>query len=156
MTARALSLWQPWASLIAVGAKRVETRGWGSPYRGRLAVHAAKRWTKDERRFLADLLCDPLLSADQRRGLCLSLDSPCAFGSVVAVVDLVDVRRMDDGWCKEVTDLERLVGAHEPGRYAWILSGVRPLKKPMPLRGRQGLWTLTAQEAQAVEEAARG
>lgn len=39
---RALSLWQPWASLIAVGAKAVETRGWSTPYRGLLAIHAAK------------------------------------------------------------------------------------------------------------------
>jgi hypothetical protein len=147
---RALSLWQPWASLIAVGAKCVETRGWGSLHRDRLAIHAAKRWTSTEREFLADLLCDPRLSADQKRALSLSLDSPLAFGSVVAVVDLVDVRRMDDSWCEAQTDLERLLGAHEPGRYAWILSGVRPLRAPVPVRGRQGLWTLTEQEAQAV------
>lgn len=38
----ALSLWQPWASLIAHGAKTIETRGWATHYRGPLAIHAAK------------------------------------------------------------------------------------------------------------------
>ena len=33
---KAPSLWQPWASAIAVGAKRVETRSWPTNYRGPL------------------------------------------------------------------------------------------------------------------------
>jgi hypothetical protein len=41
---KCISLWQPWASLVAVGAKRIETRGWATAYRGRLGIHAAKRW----------------------------------------------------------------------------------------------------------------
>lgn len=32
---KAISLWQPWASLMAVGAKRYETRSWGTLYRAR-------------------------------------------------------------------------------------------------------------------------
>lgn len=40
---RALTLWQPWASLVAVGAKTIETRGWSTDYRGPLLIHAAKR-----------------------------------------------------------------------------------------------------------------
>lgn len=40
---KALSLWQPWASLIALGVKTIETRSWSTKYRGPLAIHAAKR-----------------------------------------------------------------------------------------------------------------
>lgn len=40
---RALTLHQPWASLIAVGAKSIETRSWRTNYRGPLAIHAGKR-----------------------------------------------------------------------------------------------------------------
>lgn len=40
---KALSLWQPWASLIAIGAKRIETRSWATKHRGPLAIHAAAR-----------------------------------------------------------------------------------------------------------------
>jgi len=52
---KALSLWQPWASAIALGSKRIETRGWATSYRGPLAIHAAKRCVKGE---LADMDCD--------------------------------------------------------------------------------------------------
>lgn len=38
---KALTLHQPWASLIAVGAKKIETRSWSTSYRGPLAIHAA-------------------------------------------------------------------------------------------------------------------
>lgn len=37
-----LTLTQPFASLVALGAKRVVTRDWGTDYRGALAIHAAK------------------------------------------------------------------------------------------------------------------
>lgn len=38
---KALTIWQPWASLIACGAKRYETRSWPTKYRGPIAIHAA-------------------------------------------------------------------------------------------------------------------
>ena len=40
---RALSLRQPWASLIADGHKTIETRTWRTNYRGALAIHASAR-----------------------------------------------------------------------------------------------------------------
>src|SRR6516225_7890942 len=43
----ALSVMQPWASLIIGGVKRVETRSWCTGFRGRLAVHASSRLPPD-------------------------------------------------------------------------------------------------------------
>lgn len=40
---KALTLWQPWASLVALGVKTIETRSWSTSYRGPLAIHAAKK-----------------------------------------------------------------------------------------------------------------
>lgn len=40
---KALSLRQPWASLIADGRKTIETRAWRTRYRGPLAIHASAR-----------------------------------------------------------------------------------------------------------------
>jgi hypothetical protein len=37
------TLWQPWATFIALNLKQFETRHWGTSYRGKLAIHAAKR-----------------------------------------------------------------------------------------------------------------
>ena len=38
---KALTLWQPWASLVALGVKTIETRGWRTDYRGPLLIHAS-------------------------------------------------------------------------------------------------------------------
>lgn len=38
-----LTLWQPWASLVALGVKTIETRSWATKHRGRIAIHAAGR-----------------------------------------------------------------------------------------------------------------
>ena len=60
---RTLSLWQPWASMIAVGLKRHETRSWETSYRGLLAIHAAKRpIPKREREFWGRMMNSPRFS----------------------------------------------------------------------------------------------
>ena len=41
---RALSLTEPWATLVAIEAKRIETRSWQTGYRGELLIHAAKNY----------------------------------------------------------------------------------------------------------------
>lgn len=41
---RLLSLWQPWATLVAIKEKGAETRDWLTAYRGWVAIHAAKHW----------------------------------------------------------------------------------------------------------------
>lgn len=40
---KALTLWQPWASLVALGEKKIETRTWSTTYRGTLAIHASNQ-----------------------------------------------------------------------------------------------------------------
>lgn len=40
---RAITLHQPWATLVALGVKTIETRSWPTKYRGRILIHAAKR-----------------------------------------------------------------------------------------------------------------
>ena len=39
---KALTIRQPWASLIAAGMKTIETRGWSTRYWGPLLIHAGK------------------------------------------------------------------------------------------------------------------
>lgn len=39
---KAITIWQPWASLKAINAKEFETRGWATSYRGPIAIHAGK------------------------------------------------------------------------------------------------------------------
>src|SRR5690242_8554312 len=46
-TIKAISLWQPWASLMAIEAKRNETRGKPWKYQGDVAIHAAKLYWRE-------------------------------------------------------------------------------------------------------------
>jgi len=43
MLIKAISLWQPWASAMALGFKKNETRHWATKYRGPLLIHAAQK-----------------------------------------------------------------------------------------------------------------
>src|SRR6185437_11075967 len=66
MLMRAISLWQPWASLIACGVKRYETRSWAPPrdlIGQTIAIHAAKKVDKD-----AVALAEDLLYGQHRHG----------------------------------------------------------------------------------------
>lgn len=56
---RAISLWQPWASLIACGAKPFETRSWAPPREligQTIAIHAAKKIDKGAAQFAEELM----------------------------------------------------------------------------------------------------
>src|SRR5690606_17299582 len=97
---KALSLWQPYASLIAVGAKRYETRHWKTDYRGPIAIHAAKRRiTNDEWLYIR---FDPNFRAISRTlGFDRGIDpNTLPYGAVVCVAELVNcipTESLEDG-----------------------------------------------------------
>lgn len=127
---KALSLWQPWASLVAVGAKTIETRSWMPPARfdgERIAIHAAKR-TDD----LALLTRDPFRRALERAGV-------LPLGAIVATVRLVGVEQITPDLCRVLSGDELAFGNYSTGRYAWHLSDPI-LLEPIPTTGRQGFF----------------
>jgi len=71
----ALSLHQPWASMIATGDKTIETRGWGTTYRGPLLICATQEPKEHGPTGCAVALvrliaCRPMLATDRRRARC--------------------------------------------------------------------------------------
>ena len=135
---KGLSLTQPWASLVAIGAKQYETRSWSIAYRGLVAIHASKgfpKWAKDT---CAE---QPFLRSLTRAGLSmpeLPLGAIVAVGRVVNVAPTERYER-DDEFIK--TD-EYDFGDYSPGRFAWCLAGVVRLPEPIPFKGALGLWTV--------------
>lgn len=139
---RALSFWQPIASLIAHGLVTVETRTWRTTP-GPLVIHASK-----SRRGLA--WCELPAFQDALDYLKLSrADLP--LGAAVAVADVYDVVSTDDysppsgGWDEVLIDIP-------PGRSAFLLDHVRRLTEPVPLSGRQGVWEVPEGEAALIEQ----
>jgi hypothetical protein len=148
---KALTLHQPWASLVAVGAKTIETRSWSTRYRGPLAIHAAKMSTgpvlMDGVRVLNDAGYQENPATRSFAGP--SRHQPLPLGAILATCTLVDVvatdtmdgfERIEDGrWrgrphtfeeaCDRVDGLTWL-DEHEPpcdyGGRAWDLAANRP------------------------------
>lgn len=147
MQVKAISLWQPWASLMATGAKRIETRSWATKYRGPLAIHAAKRCVQNElihylgmwdfQGGLAPLVGKPLdLTFKSWPGVKIK---HLPFGAVVAVCELVDCVPAEKLTLEQVI-IEKHFGDFTPGRFAWLTENMRPLPEPIPAKGMQGLW----------------
>lgn len=139
---KVLSLWQPWATLIALGKKRVETRSWSTPYRGEVAIHAAKHWNRK----LDGMCCTSpfidVLGYQYHDGPLYRYDGVLRllpFGSIVATAQIVDVVPTSV-MRPTISVLEASFGDYSQGRYAWLLDNVRPLSDPFPLAGRQGLF----------------
>jgi len=131
-TIKAITLWQPWASLIAAGVKRHETRSWATSYRGPIAIHAGQ--TIDVAG-APEALCAAALGANWRRVI--------PVGMILAVGELtacVEASRL----APSLTTADREAGNFEAGRFAWRIDNMRPLAQPVPATGRQGLWNWSA------------
>lgn len=130
---KALTLWQPWATAIAIGAKRFETRSWRTSYRGPILIHAAARAVDElEARELWNLA---------------GLSWPPGYffprGAIVAAAQLVEVHPTESLLHRQpplVGPAERVLGDFTVGRQAWELRDVRRLREPVPCRGGQGIW----------------
>ena len=131
---RAISLWQPWASAVALGNKRIETRHWATKYRGPLAIHAAKRWGSEQRAFAR---------VEKALG---RLPGRIPLGAIVAVCRLVDCVPTEDLMAQRdafgLRAVERLYGNYEPGRFGWILEDIRPLPEPIGFVGKQSFFSV--------------
>lgn len=130
---KALTICQPYAHLVAIGAKPIENREWPTRYRGLLAIHAGKSsaWLDED-------------SEAEHPGM--------VFGAVVAVATLYD--------CVRLAQLPDLLAGHQHahGPWCWLLKDIVRLQRPVGVRGAQGLWELPVAEdldvtSQFVEQA---
>lgn len=135
---KVISLWQPWASLVAIDLKHNETRSWYTSYRGPLAIHAAKTLIPFEqlftelsfhqRMFILDKLCETYGDYNSMPA-----------GAILATTNLINAVATEK--ILPATDwLERACGDYSPGRFAWKLYDTKRLEKPIPIKGRQRLW----------------
>lgn len=124
---KAISLWQPWASLMAYGFKTVETRSWNTSHRGPLLIHAGKRpMPTIHKRAMEDF---------ESKGINWRTDLP--YGCIVAQVELIAI------WPAESWAIYEKEGAHgdySVGRYAWVTDSLKRFLNPIPFRGWQRIF----------------
>ena len=169
---KAISLWQPWASLWACQEKQYETRSWKTSYRGPIAIHAAM---KDPKAIFESL---PVNVQFKMSPILLEhylLWENVPRGAIIATAELVncwyivyhpgtniDVAKHIPVGAESLTtdkhapdfadyfvptEKEMLFGDWAPGRYAWEIRNVHLLPEPIPCRGKQGLWNWEQAEA---------
>jgi hypothetical protein len=143
---KALTMTQPWATLVAIGANVIETRGWPTKYRGPFAIHAAKGFPPEAR-----ALCrkQPFRSELATGGYASPDDLP--LGAVVALVNLKSLLVCGPSTLKEIRsrskrgelpEHEADFGDFSDGRYGFVLDDVCPVEPPVPVRGMLGFWVL--------------
>lgn len=133
---KALTLTQPWASLVIEGVKNWETRSWrpsGLVIGERIAIHAAKDWTRDDVEFAFDLAARDILPLARHP----EPDTDLPRGVVLGTVVFTGYTPTGPGF----GELEELLGDYTPGRFAWGLADPREYARPIPARGMLGLWS---------------
>ncbi len=132
---QALTIREPWASLIVSTNKKFETRDWKRNYRGLLAIHSGKQSVpvEDYPLGLEEILDDLEITQN---------DLNNNKQKIIAIATLKEIHLMTDKFINEQSELERLTGFWEPGLYAWELTDIKPITQPIPARGMPGLWTV--------------
>ena len=152
---KAITIWQPWATALALGIKHNETRSWETNYRGPIAIHAAKRndarlrgiWM-DVSNAMSDAGHDYFIRQvlnggpyyieyrDDKREVICDLE----FGAIIATANLVECIPITPEYLSTLSSVERCLGDYTLGRFAWVLEDVVMLEEAIPCRGQQRLW----------------
>ena len=156
---KALTVYQPWASLIMTGAKPFEFRRWDYATRysalvgQRIVIHASARPVKpqevldiihrleDRISSLKPDVARPLLERLMEAAKCAGV-VPLSAGLGTAI--LGKARRINAIF-NSPADSDRI----DHHMWAWPLTDIRPFAKPIPCRGAQGFWNWPSAEQMA-------
>ncbi len=165
---KVITLTQPWATLVSIGMKMIETRSWSTKYRGPLAIHAAKNFPTE-----AQHLCfrEPFRQiligkyGFMHGGEIYLGNHSFPLGVIIATCELTQCVVIPEkptefinydprafGRLLVISPRDRTTvvippnepelsfGDYTPGRYAWILANVKQLPNPIQVKGKLGLW----------------
>lgn len=139
---KVLSLLQPWASLVVLGHKKIETRSWNTKYRGPLLIHASAGKKNLYRGITLDF-------QQEFYSLQLPHYKDLPFGAIIGKVDLRDTTettlmrthyRNALAHYPKLSEQEYSFGNYASGRYGWLLDNPLQFGEPIPAKGSLGLW----------------
>ena len=121
---KAITIKQPWASLIVHGIKEIENRTWRTNFRGRVLIHSSAK---------GDIAKFGCLQPNQRLKV-LNTPMSCIdfndlpFGSIIGSVEIVDcVQNYPSIWA-------------DKGVYNWILANPVLFPEPISAKGKLSFW----------------
>jgi len=134
---KAISILQPWASLIVLGHKKIETRSWNTKYRGEILIHASAGKSGINSGIQLDF-------QQEFSNLQLPKYENLSFGAIIGSVNLVDTIGFDEKFqmetSKYLSSQELEFGDYSPGRFGWLLSDPVLFETPIPAKGKLGIW----------------
>ena len=121
---KALTIKQPWASLITEGYKKYEFRSWKTNYRGKILIHAGLSLEKDV----------------QERFKNYNLDYK--LGYIIGEAEIVDCILVDEKFNEELRNIDPIVygRSNHVENYAWKLENIKKYDNPIPCKGKLSLW----------------
>ena len=121
---KALTIKEPWATLIIDGYKKYEFRSWKTNYRGKLLIHAGMSEEKDMLKKFKDYNLN------------------CSKGMIIGEALLTDCILVTKEFEEELLKIDKTVYGRESHEmtYAWKLENVIKYDKPILIKGKLGLW----------------
>ncbi|MDF5716487.1 MAG: ASCH domain-containing protein [Rhizonema sp. NSF051] len=130
----AITLWEPWATLLAKGIKQVETRSW-HPHRNMklpqtILIHAASRPVRRTE----------LYAVYQSIGINIPGPGSFPLSAIIGAVNFDNYFLMTEEIIAQTSRVERACGLWLPGRWGWNCSNPILFDQPIPCKGQQLFW----------------
>lgn len=121
---KALTIKEPWASLIIEEYKKYEFRSWKTKYRGKILIHSGCSVEKDMIKRFSDY------------------DININPGYIIGHATIVDCILVDEEFNKKLRNIDPVVygRSNHTETYAWKLENVVKYENPIPCKGKLGLW----------------
>lgn len=136
---KALTIHQPWATLIAQGIKTIETRSWPTKYRGPILIHSSIQ-SPDKIKAAASILKKYIFTE-------LPTGQLLAFTTILSVVQNrhlnIFLNNHYPYTLPNLTEKEQELGNYQPDYFSWILSEPTILPHPIQTKGALSLWHYT-------------
>lgn len=146
---KALSIKQPWASLIctprkdnpALGIKDIENRTWKTKFRGRIYVHASGKPANEPYQIFTD---DQWKSIEEKQHDFFVFHSYSELSQIIGEVDIVDcVINHESVWAEKSEEFRKTHSAGIVSKkpiYNWVLANPVLYEKPIPAKGKLSFW----------------
>lgn len=146
---KVISLLQPWATFVVMGIKKFETRSFNTKFRGKILIHASKKFSKHQ----FDL-CFDIPEFRKHFEEMSTMDLPKGF--IIGSVEITDTiptwqvthyLNIFDSPLSEFKGLgprqwkeEIVYGDYSNERFAWKLENAIQFANPIPAKGQLGFW----------------
>lgn len=136
---KALSIKQPWASLIAHGIKDIENRTWKTKFRGRIYIHASAKSAGNTAY---------LLNKEQNNDFAFNtenyktFESNLPYSAIIGEVDIIDcVINHPSVWAETTATTQDGKDLIEKPIYNWVLANAKLYDKPiLNVKGKLSFW----------------